>query len=116
MLHRLQHDNIVQLVDCFYQDQELFLITELANSDLFDHIITSPNGKLDEDEARILMKQLLNALSFLHKSGVAHKDIKVKLIVGINLLLMCAHACSQRISYSSSHRKNQRGDNEPAQY
>ena len=34
------------------------------------------NGKADADEARLIMYQIVKAVSYLHGEGVAHRDVK----------------------------------------
>eukprot|EP00345_Euplotes_harpa_P008497 CAMPEP_0168340302 /NCGR_PEP_ID=MMETSP0213-20121227/13987_1 /TAXON_ID=151035 /ORGANISM="Euplotes harpa, Strain FSP1.4" /LENGTH=114 /DNA_ID=CAMNT_0008346521 /DNA_START=451 /DNA_END=792 /DNA_ORIENTATION=+ len=36
----------------------------------------SENGAMSEADARLIIKQLLNSLLYLHELGIAHRDIK----------------------------------------
>ncbi len=45
--------------------------------ELFDHIVQKE--KLTEPETRLVFRQLLLAVQYLHKNGVAHRDLKASL-------------------------------------
>ncbi|XP_076012172.1 serine/threonine-protein kinase pim-2-like [Genypterus blacodes] len=68
----------VALIDCFELEQELILIMErpVPCVDLHDYIVSSRSKSLQEDEAKVLMKQLLDAFIEIHHKGVFHRDIK----------------------------------------
>lgn len=68
------HPNIVQLFDVFENEDSLSLVMELCEPfTLYDKIIQRP---FSEHEASLYMKQLLEAISYCHKLGVVHRDIK----------------------------------------
>ena len=50
------------------------LAHRLLSSQLFDAIIN--RGSFPEEEARLLLKQLLSALAYCHALGVVHRDLK----------------------------------------
>lgn len=45
-----------------------------------DHLVV--NGRMHETEARRVFKQILNAVGYLHRNGIVHRDLKAE-----NLLL-----------------------------
>ena len=54
-----------------------YLITELAEGgELFDKIVSLPQGSFNEKEAANIMRQLLSAISYLHMKNICHKDLK----------------------------------------
>ncbi|KAG7967723.1 hypothetical protein I3843_08G113700 [Carya illinoinensis] len=68
------HPNIVKLFDIFENDDFLCMVMELCEPfTLYDMII---ERTLSENQAALLMKQLLEALSQCHKLGIVHRDIK----------------------------------------
>jgi serine/threonine protein kinase len=86
------HENIIGLVEYNWNGkliksngktkEVLYVVLELASGgDFFDYVITS-GERLPEDIARYYFKQLIEALSFLHKNDVIHRDLKLE-----NLLL-----------------------------
>ena len=75
MLKTLDHPNILKIYE-FYQDENaVFIIMEICTGgELFDKIIEQ--GSLFEQDAGLIIKQLLEGLAYSHKKGIAHRDIK----------------------------------------
>ncbi len=46
--------------------------------DLFYHI--KSKGKFTENEARVILAEILEGLAYLHSLGVIYRDLKVKII------------------------------------
>uniref|UniRef100_A0A3Q2Z4L4 Protein kinase domain-containing protein n=1 Tax=Hippocampus comes TaxID=109280 RepID=A0A3Q2Z4L4_HIPCM len=63
LLHRLQHPNIVNLVDTYE-----------TPSRLLDYIVSW--GNLTEEKVACYLRDLLDALHYLHNSRIAHLDVK----------------------------------------
>ncbi|MFH4976433.1 hypothetical protein AB6A40_003142 [Gnathostoma spinigerum] len=75
VLRKLQHPNIVQLYDTFDEKQYVYLVMELVTGgELFDRIVAK--GSYTERDASLLIKQVLEAVAFMHKNGVVHRDLK----------------------------------------
>jgi serine/threonine protein kinase len=82
----VENDNIVKCYE-IYEDNSFihFVLELLQGGDLFDHIINSPNRKLDENEVIELLFQMLQALRYLHYDlKVCHRDIKPENFLLIN--------------------------------
>lgn len=70
------HPHVVQLFSTFEDDSHLHIVLELCSSqDLYSRIVAK-GGAFSEAEARVVITQLLHAVSHLHKLGVVHRDIK----------------------------------------
>ena len=81
ILKIVRHPHIIQLYEIIETPTRLFLIQEnCCNGELFSYI-TSKN-KLKEEEACRLFQQLITALDYLGRLGIAHRDVKPE-----NLLL-----------------------------
>lgn len=75
MLRRLDHPNVVRLVDVVDERDSLFLLMELCEGgDLFGRI--EEHSQLDEYTARIFAEQMLSALAYCHRMRIVHRDVK----------------------------------------
>ncbi|KAG0498906.1 hypothetical protein HPP92_003597 [Vanilla planifolia] len=70
------HKNIVQFYDACEDDENVYIVMELCKGgELLDRIL-SRGGKYSECDARVVLVQILNAVSFCHLQGVVHRDLK----------------------------------------
>uniref|UniRef100_H3AT43 Calcium/calmodulin-dependent protein kinase type IV n=1 Tax=Latimeria chalumnae TaxID=7897 RepID=H3AT43_LATCH len=75
VLLRLSHPNIIKLKDIFETPTEIALILELVTGgELFDRIVET--GYYSEKDAAHVVKQILEAVAYLHENGVVHRDLK----------------------------------------
>ncbi|CEF60574.1 Calcium/calmodulin-dependent protein kinase I [Strongyloides ratti] len=75
VLRKLKHPNIVQLLDTFDEKQYVYLVMELVTGgELFDRIVAK--GSYTEKDASDLIRQVLQAVAFMHDNGVVHRDLK----------------------------------------
>jgi len=81
IMKKLQHPNIIQLMEVIDTPQTLYLVLEFAGGgELFDAIVNK--GQYSEPEAINIVKQILEAIQYIHDNGIAHRDLKPE-----NLLL-----------------------------
>ncbi|GBM98234.1 Calcium/calmodulin-dependent protein kinase type 1 [Araneus ventricosus] len=74
-LARLKHPNIVQLVETFEDKNKVYLVMELVTGgELFDRIVEK--GSYTEKDASHLIRQILEAVDYMHSQGVVHRDLK----------------------------------------
>jgi calcium/calmodulin-dependent protein kinase I len=52
------------------------LDSRVTGGELFDRIVQK--GSYTERDASILIKQVLEAVDFMHNQGVVHRDLKVR--------------------------------------
>ncbi|GBO34459.1 Calcium/calmodulin-dependent protein kinase type 1, partial [Araneus ventricosus] len=72
----LKHPNIVQLVETFEDKNKVYLVMELVTGgELFDRIVEK--GSYTEKDASHLIRQILEAVDYMHSQGVVHRDLKV---------------------------------------
>jgi serine/threonine protein kinase len=82
ILSKLDHPNIIKLVEVFDEDSHLYIVTELVQGgELFDRIIK--RSHYTEDKARDLIVFFLKSMEYIHLQGIVHRDIKAE-----NLLLV----------------------------
>merc|ERR1719326_2769382 len=71
----LDHANIIKLYENFEGHKNIYLVMELCTGgELFDRIIEEE--KFSEKKAAHIMKQILAAIFYCHKHGIAHRDLK----------------------------------------
>ncbi|XP_054168735.1 calcium/calmodulin-dependent protein kinase type 1-like [Oppia nitens] len=75
VLRKLKHTNIVQLIETFEDKNKVYLAMELVmGGELFDRIVEK--GSYTEKDASHLIKQILEAVDYMHSCGVVHRDLK----------------------------------------
>ncbi|XP_060659274.1 calcium/calmodulin-dependent protein kinase type 1-like [Drosophila nasuta] len=71
----LSHPNIVQLLEIYEDVSKVYLVMELVTGgELFDRIVD--RGYYSERDASQLLKQLFDAVNYLHQHGIVHRDLK----------------------------------------
>jgi len=75
ILKKLDHPNIVSLFSTYEDSKNVYLVMELCEGgELFDRIVTEK--KFSEQDAVIIMEQILKAVNYLHMHEIAHRDLK----------------------------------------
>eukprot|EP01064_Diplonema_japonicum_P006683 TRINITY_DN14527_c0_g2_i1.p1 TRINITY_DN14527_c0_g2~~TRINITY_DN14527_c0_g2_i1.p1 ORF type:complete len:505 (+),score=98.71 TRINITY_DN14527_c0_g2_i1:58-1572(+) len=74
VMKTLNHPGCLKLHEVLHTDESLYLVTTLCKGELYDLI--QVNGTLTAVQTQIIMKQLLDTLSYLHGVGVIHRDVK----------------------------------------
>ncbi len=69
------HENIISFVTHQMDHLITYLVLELAEYELYAKVV---NGPLCEDEAREKFKQMLAAITHIHRIGIVHRDIKLE--------------------------------------
>lgn len=68
------HPNILHLYKVYEDSNFLHIVTEYCpNNDLYERV---SSGSLPEHEAARVLTQLISAVSYCHKMGIVHRDIK----------------------------------------
>jgi MAP kinase interacting serine/threonine kinase len=76
ILHQCKgQPNIIQLLEFFEEEDRYLLVFEKMNGGpLLDHI--ADQGLFSEREASAVVRDIAQALDFLHQKGIAHRDLK----------------------------------------
>ncbi|XP_007665603.1 calcium/calmodulin-dependent protein kinase type 1 isoform X2 [Ornithorhynchus anatinus] len=75
VLGTIKHPNIVALDDIYESGGHLYLIMQLVSGgELFDRIVEK--GFYTERDASRLIRQVLDAVKYLHDMGIVHRDLK----------------------------------------
>jgi serine/threonine protein kinase len=73
---RLKHPQIIELYSfCLTDENEFALIMEYIPGGTLKEYIKK-NKKLDEEEAKIILKQILEIILYCHKMNIIHHDLK----------------------------------------
>lgn len=78
----MSRDNprIVHLHEVYETASEVILVLELAHGGELQRLLDEEDGGLPESQCRIIIRQILEALHFLHYSlNIAHLDLKVSI-------------------------------------
>ncbi|XP_069866068.1 maternal embryonic leucine zipper kinase isoform X3 [Dipodomys merriami] len=74
-LKNLRHQHICQLYHVLETDNKIFMVLEYCpGGELFDYIIS--HDRLSEEETRIVFRQIVSAVAYVHSQGYAHRDLK----------------------------------------
>ncbi|XP_010792900.1 caM kinase-like vesicle-associated protein [Gymnodraco acuticeps] len=85
ILKMVKHHNILQLVDAFETKKEYFLFLELATGrEVFDWILDQ--GYYSERDTSNVMRQVLEAVAYLHSLKIVHRNLKLENLVYFNRL------------------------------
>ncbi|XP_069773720.1 STE20-like serine/threonine-protein kinase isoform X7 [Narcine bancroftii] len=76
ILGSCDHPNIVKLLDAFYFDNNLWIQTEFCTGGAVDAIMLELERGLTEPQIRVICRQMLEALNYLHDNKIIHRDLK----------------------------------------
>ncbi|SCU81780.1 LAMI_0B07646g1_1 [Lachancea mirantina] len=72
----MRHPNIVQFIDCFEDDTNVYILLEICpNGSLMD-LLKRRKG-LKEPEVRFFATQIIGAIKYMHSRRVIHRDLKL---------------------------------------
>ncbi|CAI2385540.1 unnamed protein product [Moneuplotes crassus] len=74
------HPNLVKIHEVFKQDKKLYIVCDLVKGRrLYDYILDSK--KISEENAKIIVKQLLKVLEYSHSKNIMHRDLKPENVI-----------------------------------
>mmetsp|Transcript_22643 Transcript_22643/g.49574 ORF Transcript_22643/g.49574 Transcript_22643/m.49574 type:complete len:526 (+) Transcript_22643:188-1765(+) len=84
LLRLLKHPDVVEIKHILLPPdprnfKDIYVVFELMESDL--HTVIGANDDLTQNHHKVFLYQLLRGLSFIHQSGVLHRDLKPKNIL-----------------------------------
>ncbi|XP_043112187.1 STE20-like serine/threonine-protein kinase isoform X2 [Puntigrus tetrazona] len=76
ILASCDHHYIVKLLDAFYYESKLWILIEFCAGGAVDAVMLELERPLTEPQIRVVCKQSLEALTYLHESKIIHRDLK----------------------------------------
>uniref|UniRef100_A0A1A7Y271 non-specific serine/threonine protein kinase n=1 Tax=Iconisemion striatum TaxID=60296 RepID=A0A1A7Y271_9TELE len=76
ILASCNHHYIVKLLDAFYFEGKLWILIEFCAGGAVDAIMLELERPLTEPQIRVVCRQTLEALIYLHENKVIHRDLK----------------------------------------
>jgi len=75
ILSKVHHPNIISLHELVEAENKLYFVMELVTGgELFDRIVEK--GSYSEEDAKILVRKIVDAIEYLHNNNIAHRDLK----------------------------------------
>jgi len=86
LLKSLDHPNIMKIFEFFEDDNHFYVVGEVyRGGELFDEIVL--RKKFTEADAKVIIRQILSGISYLHQLNISHRDMKPE-----NILLESEHS------------------------
>ena len=84
LMKNLRHNSIVKILETLETENYILIIMEnISGGDLLSFV--KKRTKLNEKTSRIIFKQLINSLKFIHSKGIIHRDIKLdNILIDLN--------------------------------
>lgn len=77
LMQRLDHPNIVKFYDSIDTNKTINLVMEhVKGKSLYSYLKAKRYRRIDERDAKILFKQIVDGVNYLHKQNIAHRDLK----------------------------------------
>jgi serine/threonine protein kinase len=79
-IHRtLNNPHIIQFLESFEDETNIYIILELAGMNLFQYLMEQ--GRFQEKNACFVIAQVLVGIAYLHQHHVVHRDVKLSNIL-----------------------------------
>lgn len=81
LLKDVDHVNIVRLFAIYETTEQIHFVMELCTGGtLLNLIDRQPKRYVPEQQAKVLIRQLVSAIAHMHQRGICHRDIKLQVI------------------------------------
>ena len=79
-LASVSHPNIVKVFDVFEENNTVYVVMEYLKGPTLEELVTK-QGPLSEEAFRKLLRDLISAITTIHKSGYVHANISPKNVI-----------------------------------
>ncbi|CAH2322437.1 STE20-like serine threonine- kinase [Pelobates cultripes] len=76
ILASCDHPHIVKLLDAFYYENNLWILIEFCAGGAVDAVMLELERPLTEPQIRVVCRQTLEAMRYLHENKIIHRDLK----------------------------------------
>lgn len=104
--------NITKYYDCLMDGPRVWIVMELAQGgSVLSLMKASRDGCLEERFVSVIIREVLVALSYLHKVPVIHRDMKAAnvLVTAVGKVMICDFGVSALLATASSKRNTLTG-------
>jgi serine/threonine protein kinase len=74
-LRKLNHENVVKLKEVVRTNNDLFFVFEYVEKNLYQ-VMKEHDNKMDIEDIKKVMFEILEGLAYIHKNGFFHRDMK----------------------------------------
>lgn len=79
---KASHPNLIASYESGISGKDLYLVIEFApNGSLLDYLNKLAARRMTEDEAKVVTREILDGLAYLHEQGIIHRDLKLENIL-----------------------------------
>lgn len=99
--------NVTQYYGCFLDGPRVWIVMEYAQGGSVRTLMkASTDGTIEEKYVAVIIREVLFALSYLHKSGIIHRDLKAAniLVTAAGKVMICDFGVSALLVTASSKR------------
>lgn len=76
IMRQLEHKHIVQLIESFEDQKNIFLVQTLCSNKSLSQLIED-KGFVEMPDCRRYMRQILKGVKYLHSNSIIHRDLKL---------------------------------------
>lgn len=83
ILNKLKHKGIVPVNEVFDANNTVYYVMKYLGGTTLERYVCDNGGRLDEAESKRIVKEMIDAVTYLHKNEILHLDLKP------NNVMMC---------------------------